>query len=123
MMEDAVPIDTDDYQHNQQRIPSSEDGEIAAMRLQARKQREQELTTSTSSTSAVTARFPTRTESIDDVKGVEETTTISPDTSPVVSLTDSLQSRLIISGTYHRRMPGVESLVILCKNQICDFAL
>ena len=115
-MEDAVPIDTDDYQHNQQRIPSSEDGEIAAMRLQARKQREQELTTSTSSTSAVTARFPTRTESIDDVKGVEETITISRDTSPVVSLTDSLQSRLTISGTYHRRMPGVESLVILCKN-------
>ena len=51
----------------------------------------------------LTARSPTQAEDTDDVIGVEETTTTS-DTSPVVSLPDSQQSKLTISGTCHNRV-------------------
>ena len=53
------------------------------------------------SSSALTARSLTRTEDTDDIIRVVETTTTS-DTSPVVSLPDSLQSKLTISGTCHK---------------------
>ena len=105
MMEGGVPTtDNEGYQHDQQPIPSTEDGESAANRLRVGVQHEQEPTSGPAeATSVLTARSPTPTEDTDDVIGVEETTTTS-DTSPVVSLPDSLQSKLAISGTCHNRV-------------------
>ena len=92
-MEGGVPTtDNEDYQHNQQPIPLTEDGESAANRLRVGVQHEQEPTSGPAeSTSVLTAQSLRRAEVTDDVIGVEETTTTS-DTSPVVSLPDSLQS-------------------------------
>ena len=113
MMEDGLPtiIDTDVYQHNQQPIPSTEDEEPAAKRSRVEYQNEQESTASVpaESTSVVTTGLPTQTENADDVIVVGNTPTTS-DTPPVVSLPDSLQYKLTISGKC------LESLVILCAN-------
>ena len=106
-MDDGVPtIDTDDYHHNQQPIGSTEDGEPAVKRSQVEYQNEQESTTlvPAESTSDVTTRSPTQTDDTDDVIHVEEITTTSH-TPPIVSLPDSLQSKLTLSGTCHKRMP------------------
>ena len=106
MMEDGVPTtDNEGYQHSQQPIPSTEDGESAANRLRVGVQHEQESTTlvPAESTSDVTTRLPTQTDDTDDVIHVEEITTTS-DTLPVVSLPDSQQSKLTISGTCHNRV-------------------
>ena len=104
-MEGGVPTtDNEGYQHSQQPIPSTEDGKSAANRLRVGIQHEQQfISGQTESTSALTVRSPTQTEDTDDVIGVEETTTTS-DTSPVVSLPDSLQSKLTISGACHNRV-------------------
>ena len=106
MMEGGVPTtDNEGYQHDQQPIPLTEDGESAANRLRVGIQHEQQfISGQTESTSALTAQSLTPTEDTDDIIGVEETPTTS-DTSPVVSLPDSLQSKLTISGTCHKRMP------------------
>ena len=108
-MEDGVPTtDNEGYQHSQQPIPSTEDGESAANRLRVGIQHEQEIISGpTESTSALTAQSLTRAEVTDDVIGVEETTT----TSTIYYLT---HCNLNTQYQVHVITECLESLVILC---------